>query len=197
MYFFMVMFFNSFPIIYNLFSQYGWRNTVCDHLASTYKGKFGYWMHLFYFSKFYEFIDTWIVIARGRRPITLQVFHHCGAVLGVFLILVTKSTGGYLFMTLNSFIHGIMYLYYALSTIGLSFQSKFIITLLQMIQFVTGNTIVTLQMIYFGDCISWEDKFACIYHVVYTSILLIMFFHFYRQAHNAKTSSNKNLKKQE
>jgi len=127
-------FINTFPIVYNLLQQYGWKNTVCDHLTVIYQDSFGYWAHLFYLSKFYEFIDTWIVIARKRRPITLQVFHHCGAVLAMFLILITKSTGGYLFIILNSFIHGIMYFYYAMSTLGFSFNAKFLITSLQMLQ---------------------------------------------------------------
>jgi len=27
---------------------------------------------LFYFSKYYEFLDTWLVRAKGRKPIFLQ-----------------------------------------------------------------------------------------------------------------------------
>eukprot|EP01084_Bolivina_argentea_P025917 48186_1 len=89
---------------------------------------FGFWIFLFYLSKYYEFIDTFIVIARGRRPIFLQTFHHCGAVLGMWGIMVTSSTGGYIFMVENSFIHTIMYFYYAMSCINIRMPGKSIIT---------------------------------------------------------------------
>ena len=47
---------------------------VC-FVVQFYNSKFGLWVYLFYLSKYYEFIDTWIVMARGRRPIFLQLFY--------------------------------------------------------------------------------------------------------------------------
>ena len=43
--------------------------------------------HLFYWSKYYEFFDTWIHYLKGRSPGFLQVFHHVGAV-GVMAVVV-------------------------------------------------------------------------------------------------------------
>ena len=62
------------PIVYNIFSEYGLYDGLCNKIKDAYtETSYGFWVHMFYLSKFYEFVDTWIVIARGRRPITLQV----------------------------------------------------------------------------------------------------------------------------
>ena len=53
----------------------------------------GKWMYFFYLSKkFIEFIDTWIVILKGRKPIShfpfpifLQTFHHVGVIFVLWL----------------------------------------------------------------------------------------------------------------
>ncbi len=87
---------------------------------------------------------------KGRRPIFLQVYHHTGAVIGMWLILISKSSVGYLFVVENSFIHSIMYLYYAMAVLGYRWKTKFVLTLLQIIQFVTGLTILRL-LLAFGN----------------------------------------------
>lgn len=116
-------FINTVPIVYNSFIAKGYSKFVCDFhtLYDPEISDFGYWSYLFYLSKYYEFIDTWIVIARGRRPIFLQEYHHVGAVIAMWGITVTQSAGGYIFVIENSFIHTIMYTYYASSVIGYRF----------------------------------------------------------------------------
>jgi hypothetical protein len=39
--------------------------------------RYGY---LFYLSKYYEVIDTAILLFKGKKAKTLQVYHHAGAV---------------------------------------------------------------------------------------------------------------------
>eukprot|EP00484_Ammonia_sp_Unknown_P024718 CAMPEP_0197031052 /NCGR_PEP_ID=MMETSP1384-20130603/10164_1 /TAXON_ID=29189 /ORGANISM="Ammonia sp." /LENGTH=223 /DNA_ID=CAMNT_0042460527 /DNA_START=107 /DNA_END=775 /DNA_ORIENTATION=- len=132
-------FINTAPIIYDIVTTHGIYVGLCSKIEDAFtETSYGFWTHLFYLSKFYEFVDTWIVIARGRRPITLQVFHHVGAVLGLWLILVAKANCSFYFIVENSFIHSIMYTYYACSVIGIKFRWKFIITMLQMWQFIIG-----------------------------------------------------------
>ena len=118
-----VCFINTVPIVYQSFAAKGYSQFVCDFhtLYDPEVSTFGYWSYLFYLSQYYEFIDTWIVIARGRRPIFLQEYHHVGAVIAMWGITVTKSAGGYVFVIENSFIHTIMYTYYASSVIGYRF----------------------------------------------------------------------------
>ena len=42
---------------------------------------FGTWVFHFYLSKYYEFIDTWIILLKDKKPMFLQTFHHAGIVL--------------------------------------------------------------------------------------------------------------------
>lgn len=67
-------FFYSAPIVYDIVMTHGLYDGLCNKVHDAYNTtSYGFWVHAFYLSKFYEFVDTWIVIARGRRPITLQV----------------------------------------------------------------------------------------------------------------------------
>ena len=187
-------FYNTFPIIFEILSN-GFYGALCGKkLENEYIGginsTFGYWTFLFYLSKYYEFIDTFIVILRGRRPIFLQTFHHCGAVFGMWLVLVTQCTGGWIFVVENSFIHTIMYFYYAMSSINIRLPGKFIITQAQMIQFVIGNSFGFIQIFGYGQCMRYEDKATIWYHVIYTSCLLILFRAFYVKSYSKKKKTN-------
>mmetsp|Transcript_20978 Transcript_20978/g.18494 ORF Transcript_20978/g.18494 Transcript_20978/m.18494 type:complete len:276 (-) Transcript_20978:242-1069(-) len=180
-------FINTAPILYNIVSEYGLYDGLCNRVEAAYtETSYGFWVHAFYLSKFYEFVDTWIVIARGRRPITLQVYHHCGAVIGLWLIMVAKASASFWFVVENSFIHTIMYSYYACSVVGIKFRYKFIITMLQMWQFIIGLSGSAWQLFYCSDCARIEEQIAIIYHLIYVSVLFYLFNEFYKKAYNKK-----------
>ena len=179
-------FLNTFPVIYNFFINIGWRKASCGLIQEQYKYDYGYWSFLFYLSKYYEFLDTYIVIWKGRRPIFLQKFHHIGAVIGMWLVITTKSTCGYIFVVENSFIHSIMYLYYALSVWKIKIPFKFIITMLQMIQFISGMSLGLVQIIFFGECLSTGDMITIWYHEIYVGALFVLFRQFYNKTYAKK-----------
>jgi len=179
----LLCFLNTYPEILHIMNEFGWENAIClKQLTNAYdlSNPFGYWIYLFYLSKYYEFIDTWIVIAKGRRPITLQVYHHMGAVLGMWMLVVSRSNGGYLFVILNSFIHTIMYFYYAISSIGYKFAFKNVITIMQIIQFFIGTSVAGVQIFFFHDCMSSFDIFSVLFNEGYVSVLIYMFLKFYK-----------------
>ena len=68
-----ICFITTFPIIMNTFIEYGWKESTCKQLSILYSGIFGKWAYYFYLSKYYEFMDTYIIIFRGRKPSMLQV----------------------------------------------------------------------------------------------------------------------------
>eukprot|EP01084_Bolivina_argentea_P097835 175871_1 len=185
-------FINTAPIIYNIISEHGLYDGLCQQISASYTTtSYGWWVHLFYLSKFYEFIDTWIVIARGRKPITLQVYHHCGAVIGMWLMMVVQSSASFWFVVENSFIHTIMYSYYGCSVIGIKFRFKFIITMLQMLQFIIGLAGSTWQLFYCSSCARVEEQLTILYHTVYVTVLFYMFAQFYIATYNKKQLKNK------
>lgn len=67
-----------------------------------------FWGWFFYLSKFYEVLDTVIILAKGKRSSTLQTYHHTGAMFCMWAGIRYMSTPIYLFVLINSFIHSLM-----------------------------------------------------------------------------------------
>jgi len=94
-------------------------------------------MFYFYVSKYYEFIDTFLIYLKGNSPIFLQKYHHIGVVVFWHLAYYYKIDATWTSSLLNSFVHTIMYTYYLGSVLKIS-HIKFIkkyITTLQLSQF--------------------------------------------------------------
>lgn len=62
----------------------------------------------FYLSKFYEVLDTFIILAKGKKSSTLQTYHHAGAMMCMWAGIRYMSPPIWLFVFLNSFIHTLM-----------------------------------------------------------------------------------------
>ena len=68
----------------------------------------GYYGWIFYLSKFYEVVDTMIIIAKGRKSSTLQTYHHAGAMLSMWAGIRWMSPPIWIFCWYNSGIHTLM-----------------------------------------------------------------------------------------
>jgi hypothetical protein len=67
-----------------------------------------FWGWMFYVSKFYEAIDTVIILAKGKRSATLQTYHHAGAMLCMWAGIRYMSPPIWMFVFINSAIHAMM-----------------------------------------------------------------------------------------
>jgi hypothetical protein len=67
-----------------------------------------FWGWFFYLSKFYEVVDTMIIVAKGKRSATLQTYHHAGAMLCMWAGIRYMSPPIWMFVFINSFIHTLM-----------------------------------------------------------------------------------------
>ena len=67
-----------------------------------------FWGWIFYVSKFYEVIDTLIILAKGKRSATLQTYHHAGAMLCMWAGIRYMSPPIWMFVFINSIIHAMM-----------------------------------------------------------------------------------------
>lgn len=56
----------SWPIVVGHVLEYGVYDTYCDNHKTLWHSGFGAWALLFYISKYYEFVDTWILILKVR-----------------------------------------------------------------------------------------------------------------------------------
>ncbi|KAH0547878.1 hypothetical protein GP486_008381 [Trichoglossum hirsutum] len=63
---------------------------------------------IFYLSKFYEVVDTAIVLAKGKRSSTLQTYHHAGAMIGMWAGIRYMAPPIFMFCLFNSCIHTMM-----------------------------------------------------------------------------------------
>jgi len=92
----------------------------------------------FYLSKYYEYIDTFLIYLKGKEPILLQKFHHLGAVICWHLSYVYAVDGIWIPSIFNAFIHTIMYSYYVGTLLKINAVKvvKQYITILQLLQFL-------------------------------------------------------------
>jgi len=184
-------FLKTFPVLFGLVSDKGLYDGLCGVKDAYESTVYGDWSYLFYLSKYYEIVDTYIVMAKGRRPINLQIYHHIGAMIGCAWFHHDRAVGSFIFIVPNSFIHSIMYLYYAVSTLKIRVPFKFVITYMQMVQFLFGHTCIVyvLYMLY-PSCISVSERACLMYHFVYITWLFWMFARFFKKTYT------KNLKKE-
>ncbi|KAF2265161.1 hypothetical protein CC78DRAFT_207398 [Lojkania enalia] len=107
-----------------------------------------FWGWIFYLSKFYEVLDTAIIIAKGKRSTTLQTYHHAGAMLCMWAGIRYMSPPIWMFALVNSGIHAMMYTYYTISALGFRVPQaiKRTLTSLQILQFVVGATFAGIHL---------------------------------------------------
>lgn len=114
------------------------RNTAHAAMPQSYQ----FWLYVFFLSKFYELFDTVLLVMRGRPLTLLHVWHHTSVVYMCWAFLNSNITGGIYAMWLNSFVHVIMYAYYAAALLKVPFRLKRVVTLTQIVQFCTGFALI-------------------------------------------------------
>lgn len=99
-----------------------------------------YYGWIFYLSKFYEVLDTFIILAKGKYSSTLQTYHHAGAMLCMWAGIRYMTVPIWVFVLVNSFIHALMYTYYTVTafSIKVPMALKRTLTSMQITQFVLG-----------------------------------------------------------
>ena len=77
-----------------------------------------YYGWLFYLSKFYEVVDTAIVLAKGKKSSLLQTYHHAGAMLCMWAGIRYMAPPIWMFALVNSLVHAMM-----VKTLSLNFMT--------------------------------------------------------------------------
>jgi hypothetical protein len=108
------------------------------------KGEFTWALHVFLFSKLWEWIDTILLVINKKKVIPLHWWHHSTITWAFYTGFYSSSV--YTIAFLNSFIHIIMYLYYA-EVKMIQPYAKYL-TSLQIIQLFSGVYMNTLSYFY-------------------------------------------------
>jgi len=127
-----------------------WSGLVCEQEQNPIRGPLFYWSYIFYLSKYYELIDSFLIVLKKKDLIFLHVWHH-------FIMTYTGWAGleGKWCMALwtsafwNSFVHIWMYYYYSVSTLGYNPWWKKHLTGLQIYQFVSGVLYTAIYFYYY------------------------------------------------
>jgi len=146
--------------------------------------KFDRLMFYFYISKYYEFIDTFLIYLQRKKPLFLQKYHHVGVVLVWHLFYFYRIEGIWTATLLNSFVHSIMYTYYLGSLLKISIFKyiKKYITTIQLLQFFA---LYINFYIYRPPIVSTFHYFIIKITGLFGTGLVILFADFYRKTYIA------------
>jgi len=115
------------------------RNTFfdvyCDEGIKLNQGLHYFLCYLNYLFKYYEFIDTFLLVLRGRPTPFLHVYHHAATAALAWSQLQAQICIQWFPVVLNLAIHLVMYTYFALHAAGYRFWWKRYLTMAQVVQF--------------------------------------------------------------
>jgi hypothetical protein len=173
-----VVTFNTWPIVYTHLQTDGLFQTYCDPEGSLWgPAGFGAWSFIFYISKYYEFIDTWILVLKGKQPSFLQIYHHTGIAFCMWVGVLSQSSWLMYVTCLNSIIHTLMYTYFFIKTINPKIEIKAAknLTMAQIGQFFTGILISFPVLIMGEKCDTASSRFGLAFLHVYGYGLIALF----------------------
>jgi len=169
---------------------YSYRCEAIDYSPSPAAMRMANFVWWYYFSKFVDFIDTFLFVMRKKldNVSALHVIHHGTMPFAVWWA-VKFTPGGHVTFAffINSGIHVVMYTYYMLAAMGPKVQRylwwKKYITIMQIIQFI-AMLVHSSQLIIWNPChfplamLGWIDM-----HIL---LFLILFVNFYSQSYKKK-----------
>ncbi|CAI6347911.1 unnamed protein product [Macrosiphum euphorbiae] len=148
---------------------------------------------LYYIIKFFELLDTIFLMLRKKdnQLSFLHVYHH--STMFIFSWLGTKYVPGgsaFLPILINSAVHVIMYIYYALAAIQCSkiFKYKKYVTIIQLAQF---SFALPLGINAIQSGCNWPlwMKYLFVFYII---TMLVLFGDFYKKNYIKKVSNNEN-----
>ncbi|KAJ2720387.1 hypothetical protein GGI07_004627 [Coemansia sp. Benny D115] len=178
-------FIDFFPAVVDNVLQHGFKDGFCDSSQTLWSNKLLTHGFLFYLSKYYEFIDTAIILAKGRKAGRLQSFHHSGAVLIMWFGNYVQSPYLSFFVFENSIIHSLMYVYYTLTALGFSPPGKKLLTSMQISQFYIALSAGIIYCV-LPECQDVSQKVFTYVFIGYIIELIRLFTQFARQTYGAK-----------
>lgn len=123
---------------------------ICDYNTANSNGSLGFWAYLYYLSKYYELIDTFLQLIRGKYPphYILHAYHHSLVILMSWMWLEYSPSLRFVGLMFNTLVHVVMYYYFYLKSINIEPWWKNYVTTLQIIQFVTSLILFCITLYY-------------------------------------------------
>lgn len=117
------------------------------------QGPLYFWSYIYYISKYYELLDTFLQLARGKPPphFILHVYHHASVLFMAWAWLEYKQSLQFIGLAWNTAVHVVMYTYFLQRTITCKVPRwKSFVTIFQIAQFTFSMVVflVTLCMVF-------------------------------------------------
>eukprot|EP00049_Salpingoeca_infusionum_P019205 m.360780 g.360780 ORF g.360780 m.360780 type:complete len:311 (-) comp19164_c0_seq1:256-1188(-) len=140
-------------------------DTMCDtnNTKLSSHPRLAWWLYIFYLSKFYEMIDTY-VLALKKKPLTfLQMYHHGIVAFLVWTWMEADWLLAWLGLIANTLVHTFMYYYFGCQALGIKIWWKKYITTGQLVQFGSVFILMTLFMVYGWEELQFMSTFPFVY----------------------------------
>lgn len=145
-------------------------------------------IYAFLVSKIYELLDTVILVFRGRPLSLLHVWHHASVSFIVWGWLEYNVALGAIGMWFNTLVHVFMYSYYAAALLGFKARAKILITMSQIIQFITGFVfLLPFLAVHLNSSAGCEGIPGLLISSFFNGSYLILFLLFYRHTYSRRS----------
>jgi len=173
------------------FSKGGIESLICDSNRVQLQGNIYAWYYVFFLSKFYEFIDTYILILR-KKPVTfLHCFHHFITAFLCWLGLYDEMAIQWTVIAMNGTVHVFMYYYYLAVSFNSDVWWKKYLTTMQIVQFCL-DLVMTLPFFY-HELVLGRDCSGTVGILGFSQLVLVsflvLFINFFRSTYTPKDAS--------
>lgn len=157
-------------------------------------------LHLIYYInsgfKFWEFLDTFLLVVRKKPVPFLHSYHHAATLVLTWVQLREHSTCQWVPIFLNLWVHVAMYYYYAMSALKYRIWWKKHLTTMQITQFVIDVVVVSYaySIYIFGDNLKYSchgTATAAIVGLVTLTSYLLLFIRFFIQTYRKSSASKR------
>jgi stearoyl-CoA desaturase (delta-9 desaturase) len=155
-------------------------------------GMSGYIVYLFNVSKLIEMVDTVFLVVRKKQLTFLHVFHHLTVAIYCYSTLFDGTALGYWYATMNTFVHGVMYGYFAFDKQIKTYTNfnPMYLTILQIVQMAWGVSLNVLYLIQPTTVFGVSTMYHTIYGLGMYGSYLYMFCAFFDTKYTFKTPVN-------
>lgn len=168
----------------------------CESDIRQYRGSLIWVTYMFYISKYWELLDTVIIVLKKRDLLFLQWYHHAAAVILSWNNLESVWPQFWFCVAGNALIHTFMYFYYSCAALKIRQVMWFrqYLTSLQLLQFMvflTTGVANLVLLVFYKEYGCLGDVRAPILNMLWILTLIYLFSQFYKQNYSAKKKGKK------